>query len=126
MEKGYRHRRPLEWYTSSSSLYSILNGALREMNVSILLKIGFFIRDLYENIEGLCEEQQSNPRIAKTAASDVYRGQGLVPYAFEKMRKGEVKLKSFNNFLSTSVKRDVATMFAESATGDPNLVGVPM
>ena len=38
----------------------------------------------------------------------VYRGQGMLHADFEKMKNSKGALLSFNNFLSTSVDRDVS------------------
>jgi len=97
LEQEYNSHMPIWWYTYPCFLYSMLNQALRTMKVDIIIKIGFFLRDLHQNTAQLHKEQ--------------YVGE-----------KGG--LMSFNSFLSTSHDRIVSFAFAESNQNDPDLIGV--
>ena len=57
LEKEYRDHVPIWWYTYNYFLYSMLNQALRTMTVDLIIKMGFFVRDLHEHITGLHSEQ---------------------------------------------------------------------
>ncbi|CAF1518738.1 unnamed protein product, partial [Rotaria sp. Silwood1] len=46
VEREYRGHTPIWWYTAETFIYPMLNRALREMDVNIILKMGFFIRHL--------------------------------------------------------------------------------
>ncbi|CAF4108678.1 unnamed protein product [Adineta steineri] len=119
-ERDYRQDRAIWWYTCEYFLYAMLNRALRTLEVNIIIKMGFFVHDLHRNIEQLHLEQSSEyvqPFI-------VYRGQGMSKRDFSKMMKTRGGLFSFNNFVSTSVDRDVSCAFADSNRDNPNLVGV--
>ena len=118
----YRDKTPIWWYTGESFLYPLLNRTLRLMDVNIIIKIGFFIKDLYHHIEQLYSAQLSASNSKESFT--VYRGQGVSTTDFEKMRKTKGGLMSFNSFLSTSKNRDVSFAFAESNTSNPNSVGV--
>ncbi|CAF3800177.1 unnamed protein product [Rotaria socialis] len=111
-EREYHQHRPIWWYTTPYFIYSMLNRALRLMDVDIILKMSFFIRHLHKDIEALYCEQQST----KTYVTPfrVFRGQGLSSDDFEKMKKTKGGLMSFNNFLSTSLERQVSFVFADS------------
>ena len=50
LEKEYHRHQPIWWYTYNIFLYSMLNRALRTMEVDIIIKMGFFVRDLHRNI----------------------------------------------------------------------------
>ena len=50
IEKEYRHHQPIWWYTYNCFLYSMLNRALRTMEVDLIIKMGFFVRDLHQHI----------------------------------------------------------------------------
>ncbi|UJR19892.1 hypothetical protein I4U23_023025 [Adineta vaga] len=96
-----------------SFMYSqILKEILIEINYDVETAIKNLIAYvLHKNIEQLHAEQRNDyemPRIT------VYRGQGLSKDGFEKMMKTKGELMSFNNFLSTSIDRDVAFTFADS------------
>lgn len=57
IEKEYSDHQPIWWYASETILYSIVNRALRLIDIDIILKIAFFIRDLHKNIVSLHSEQ---------------------------------------------------------------------
>ena len=75
LQKEYHHHGPIWWYTYNSFLYSMLNRALRPMEVDIIIKMGFFLTDRHKHITRLHavqydERHNSHPFI-------VYRGQSL-------------------------------------------------
>ena len=122
--REYRLHNPIWWYTADLFIYSMLNRALRLMEVDIILKMGFFIRDLHKHIKTLYIEQQPSI-IAATDSFQVFRGQGLSFEDFEKMKKTKSGLMSFNNFLSTSRDPNISlTDFAKPASTKPNSVGI--
>ncbi|CAF1445550.1 unnamed protein product, partial [Adineta steineri] len=104
-ERDYHDRTPIWWYTYQYFLYSMLNQALRLMNVDMIVRMGFFINDLHRNILRLHSEQFLGQQFGRTFT--VYRGQCLSKEDFIEMTKTKGGLLSFNNFLSTSKNRDV-------------------
>ncbi|CAF1026034.1 unnamed protein product [Adineta steineri] len=133
-ETGYdKEKTPIEWYTMEGFLYRMLNEALREVNIEVLMKMAFFIRDLHKQIK----QRHLEPSIAKIP-STIYRGQGMFNRDFEKLKKSQGGFLSFNNFLSTTCKEHVARGFAERSRDklektpilfeisiDPSIVTVP-
>jgi tetratricopeptide (TPR) repeat protein len=119
IKQEYHDETPIWWYTCEGFLYSMLNRALRMMDVDIMIKMGFFIDDLHRQIETLHNEQFGNDQIFT-----VYRGQGLSKANFEEMIKTKGGLMSFNSFLSTSKDRNVSLAFAESNGNNPDLIGI--
>ena len=122
LENEYRQHQPIWWYTYDCFLYSMLNRALRVMDVDIIIKMGFFVRDLHNHIAALHAEQYGGQNHSKSFT--VYRGQGLFPTDFEQLMKTEGGLLSFNNFLSTSKNRNVSLEFSRRTVITSNLVGV--
>ncbi|CAF4882154.1 unnamed protein product, partial [Rotaria sp. Silwood1] len=121
IEEEYRNHSPIWWYTGPYFIYSMLNRGLRQMNVDIILKMGFFIRHLHNNIKELHRKQQDKV----PTKFQVFRGQGLSMEDFEKMKKTERGLMSFNNFLSTSRNREISfNTYAQAAAFHLNSVGV--
>ncbi|CAF3830391.1 unnamed protein product [Rotaria sp. Silwood1] len=121
IEREYRNHSPIWWYTGPYLIYSMLNCGLRQMDVDIILKMGFFIRHLHNHIKELHREQQDN----SSTTFQVFRGQGLSMEDFEKMKKTKGGLMSFNNFLSTSRNRMVSLEhFARPAAQNPTSVGI--
>jgi hypothetical protein len=53
LEGEYRSHQPIWWYTYNCFLYPMLNRALRTMEVDLIIKMGFFVRDLYEHLAQL-------------------------------------------------------------------------
>ncbi|CAF3549388.1 unnamed protein product [Adineta steineri] len=122
LERDYHDHTPIWWYTYQYFLYSMLNQALRQMDVDIIVRMGFFINDLHRDIQRLHSEQFYGQQSGET--STVYRGQCLSKEDFAEMIKTKGGLLSFNNFLSTSTNRDVSLCFAPQAATNPDLVGI--
>ncbi|CAF1487415.1 unnamed protein product, partial [Rotaria sp. Silwood1] len=121
IEEEYRNYSPIWWYTGPYFIYSTLNSGLRQMDVDIILKMGFFIRHLHNHITELHREQQGN----MPTNFQVFRGQGLSMEDFGKMKKTKGGLMSFNNFLSTSRNREISFKnFARPAASNANSVGI--
>ena len=120
-ERDYRSQTSIWWYTRECFTYQMLNRALRNLEADTIINMGFLIRDLHRQIEQLHQKQVSGYR-GKTF--DVYRGQSLSTTDFDKLRKTKGGLMSFNNFLSTSTKRDVSLGFAKGALGKTDMVGI--
>ncbi|CAF1526913.1 unnamed protein product [Rotaria sp. Silwood1] len=121
VEREYRDHTPIWWYTAETFIYPMLNRGLRQMDVDIILKMGFFIRHLHQHIKELHSEQQGN----MPTNFQVFRGQGLSMEDFEKMKKTKGGLMSFNNFLSTSRNREISfNNFARPAALNTNSVGI--
>ncbi|CAF1530829.1 unnamed protein product, partial [Rotaria sp. Silwood1] len=121
MEEEYRGHSPIWWYTGPYFINSMLNCGLRQMDVDIIMKLGFFIRHLHNHITELHREQQGS----MPTKFQVFRGQGLSMEDFEKMKKTKGGLMSFNNFLSTSRNREISfNGFARPATKNTNSVGL--
>jgi hypothetical protein len=49
-ERDYARPSPIWWYTTECFTYSMLNKVLRTQDIEIILKMGFFIRDLHQQI----------------------------------------------------------------------------
>ncbi|CAF1082382.1 unnamed protein product [Adineta steineri] len=122
LQTTYENNIPIWWYTWDAFLYRMLNQALRSMDADIIVRIGFFIKDLHCDIQRLHSEQFDDHQSGTTFT--VYRGQGLSKEDFTEMTKTKGGLLSFNSFLSTSKNRDVSLNFAQQATTNLDLVGI--
>ncbi|CAF4091000.1 unnamed protein product [Adineta steineri] len=120
-EGAYDPRNAIWWYTRECFTYKMLNQALRIMNADIIINMGFFLRDVHQQIQQLHEQQVSSYGRKPFL---VYRGQGLMKSDFEKLQKSKGELMSFNNFLSTSKDEKVSLRFARNASTEPNKVGI--
>ncbi|CAF0746312.1 unnamed protein product [Adineta steineri] len=120
-ERDYHPRKAIWWYTRECFTYKMLNQALRIMDADIIINMGFFLRDVHQQIQQLHEQQISTYR---GKSFIVYRGQGLMKSDFEKLQKAEGGLMSFNSFLSTSKNKKVSFEFAVRALQKPDTVGI--
>ncbi|CAF1483194.1 unnamed protein product, partial [Adineta steineri] len=118
-EREYALHSPIWWYSKETFLYSIINRSLRILDVKIIMKIVFFMHDLHCQIEHLYQEWIDKPNLLT-----VYRGQIVTQSDFEKLKKGQGGLLSFNSFLSTSTNREVALIFADSNESDATTIGI--
>jgi hypothetical protein len=69
-ERDYENHSPAWWYTRECFLYKMLNKALRTQDINISCEMGFFIRDLHEQLKHLHSTALPN------ALRVLYRGQG--------------------------------------------------
>ncbi|CAF3379284.1 unnamed protein product [Rotaria socialis] len=76
-----------------------------------LIKLSFFIRDLDLQLEQLHEEQPANFQKSFT----IFRGQGLSKKDLQSLSNSKNGLLSLNNFLSSSIKGDMAIGFVQDA-----------
>ncbi|CAF3742890.1 unnamed protein product [Rotaria socialis] len=113
----YERHSPVWWYTRDCFIYRMLNKALRIHNIEIITKFGFFIKDLHRQLELFFITLPSE-------TFSVYRGQSISNADFTQLRNGTNGLLSFNNFLSTSLDRDVAVAFALPSLGVSNVTAV--
>ncbi|CAF4517490.1 unnamed protein product, partial [Rotaria socialis] len=118
---NYHQESAVWWYTKQIFLYGMLNRGLRSLDMEAMTKLGFFIRKLHLQLEQLHQEQSTSFKKSFT----VYRGQGLSQQDFQNLMDSKGGLLSFNNFLSTSKKREVATSFVQQALKrNPDIMGV--
>ena len=98
-ESRYRHQKsPIWWYTREIFLYGMLNQALRSLEMETMVKLGFVIRNLHQQLAQLHKEQLNDFKKKFV----VYRGQGFNKEDFQRLDNNKSGLISFNSFLSTS------------------------
>ena len=122
IQKEYRCHEPIWWYTYDCFLYSMLNRALRLMEIDLIIKMGFFLKDLHNHIATLHAAQFDTHHHLDSFV--VYRGQGLSQTDFDELQQTQGGLLAFNNFLSTSLDREVSFAFADSSQYNPDMIGV--
>ncbi|CAF0915691.1 unnamed protein product [Adineta steineri] len=120
-ERDYHLQQALWWYTRECFTFKMLNQALQILDANIIINMGFFLRDVHQQIQQLYEQQVSS---YDGKSFKVYRGQGLMKSDFEKLQKAEGGIMSFNNFLSTSTNEKVSLSFARDASTKLDIVGI--
>ena len=121
-ERKYHETTPIWWHSHASFLYTMLNRGLRLMDINILTKMSFFMRELQEQIEELHRKQLEEVEDENTFT--VYHGQGISRSVFEQMTKNKNGLITFNNFLCASKDRRISFDFVRNALTNSNLVGI--
>ncbi|CAF1532125.1 unnamed protein product [Didymodactylos carnosus] len=106
-ERDYHSQKSIWWYTRDSCLYRILNKALRLQDIDLLFSMRFLIKDISQQLK-----DEHRKFVKKKGVIRVYRGQAVSTEEMNKLRCGEGQLISFNNFLSTSLNKVEALMFA--------------
>ena len=117
-EQDYHIHTPIWWYTRECFTYQLLNRALRIQDVEVIIKMGFFLRDVHRHLQELHSKLDRNQLIT------VYRGKTMSNDEFNEIRTKENGLLAFNTFLSTSVNEQVSLQFAKKSLTKPNTVAV--
>ncbi|CAF3967619.1 unnamed protein product [Adineta steineri] len=119
LEREYHRYEPIWWCTNEYFLYSMLNRALRTMQIETIIRISFFIRDLHKYIDQVHSEEIHN-----LSSLIVYHGQGISQKDFDQLKKMQDGLLSFHNFLFTSKNRDLPLNFARQTVINSDLIGI--
>ena len=120
-ERRYHQKSPIWWYTCEIFLYGMVNRALRCLEMETMVKLGFFIRKLHQQLEQLYREQVNSFKEKFV----VYRGQGFNEKDFHYLNSNKGGLLSFNSFLSTSKLKQVSmNSIKRKLAKHPEKVGV--
>ena len=117
-EDDYHVHTPIWWYTRECFTYQMLNRALRVQDIEIIIKMGFFLRDVHWHLEKL------HSKINRHNLITVYRGKTMSNADFEEIKEKQDGLLAFNTFLSTSLNEQVSLEFARKSLHRPDSVAV--
>lgn len=113
--RNYTPSMAIQWYTRECFTYNMLNKALRTQDIEIILRMGFLVRDLHQQIAKLHVNAEKHCR-----PFTVYRGQAMTNHEFNRLISCRGGLLSFNNFLSTTTDSRIALKFAHHSSRTPN------
>ena len=117
-EENYDQSSSVSWYIRESFIYFMLNKALRTHDIDVIMKMGYFIRNLHDQIEKLHSQlEHLHPFV-------VYRGQGVSHDEFENLKSSKGSFLLFNNFLLTNIMEDVSLTNACRARENPDSIGI--
>ncbi|CAF4196718.1 unnamed protein product, partial [Rotaria sordida] len=106
-EKEYKPDRAVWWYTRNTFLYSLLNCALRQHNIEVMFLFGFFVQDLYKQLQ---EEHEKFKLVHLTEPiMTLYRGQIMSRKEINELNSDFNIIN--NSLLSTSSDRQLALFF---------------
>lgn len=115
-ERSYFEHTPIWWYTRRCFLYVIVNRALQTQDFEVVVKMGSFIQDLYQQLNKL---QRDNENLFV-----LYRCQNASFENLEQMKTLRGNLLSFNNFLIVNLDYETSLEEVRRARNDPNSVGI--
>ncbi|CAF0847284.1 unnamed protein product [Adineta ricciae] len=118
----YHDHTPIWWYTKESFLYPMLNRALRIMDITVVINIGFYIVDLHRQIQQLHRKQFNQHD--SCGQLRLYRGQGLSKADFQQLTNTQGGLIAFNSFLSCSERRDISLNYAYQCLSNSDMIGI--
>lgn len=124
LQRDYRSKRPIHWYTSEPVLYKNLNEALRMQDIEAIIRFGPYLHDLHHDLRRLHSESFSD---VHSNTLTVYRGQAMRKADFDRIGANRGGLLSFNCFLSTSTDELIGELFADTnleRSSDQNMVAV--
>ncbi len=119
-ERDYNLHSPVWWYTRDGFIHKMLNRALFQQDIDTMYAMRVFIKDLNCQLIQLNDNNRLHDNILT-----LYRGQKMARNYFEYIKTNPGGLLSFNGFLSTTIDRNVALLFAGTVpTADTNLISV--
>lgn len=121
-EHNYRQSHPIWWYTYPSFLCSMFNRSLRTMKLDLIIRMGFFIHDLHNNIAQLHAKQCA--RHDNLESFIVYRGQSLPPTDFSTLMKMQGGVLAFNSFLLTNKNYQTPLNSIQDSIRTSNHIGI--
>ncbi len=117
-EREYKRPSPIWWYTRDCFVSTMLKKALRIQDTEILIKMGFFIRDLHEQIEEVYSDME------KPVSLTVYHGQRMFNQQLEILVQSQGEFLSFRNFLVASADRQASFNHVKQLSSRPDFISV--
>ncbi|CAF1305163.1 unnamed protein product [Didymodactylos carnosus] len=118
-ETNYSAKNAIRWYTRDCFVYRLLNKAFRTQNIEIIFKFRFFLTDLYNQLNELYHEYTSMLSSIDYTILTLYRGQHLSIDEFKKVENNIGGKLSMNTFLSTTIDKYVALVYAGNGSKRP-------
>ncbi|CAF1374728.1 unnamed protein product [Didymodactylos carnosus] len=118
-EEWYAPSQAIFWYTRDCFLYRLLNKVFRTQDFDMIFKYRCFIKDLHKQISELHSLASDEHTILT-----VYRGQTIDADELERLKENQSGLISMNTFLSTTMDKDVALIYAGNGSDRPLLESV--
>jgi hypothetical protein len=114
-EETYRSDSSIRWYTKDSLLYRLLNAALRQENIDMIIDFRYFIIDLYEQ---LTKSHLDYVRNFREQNLTVYRGQKISLMELRRLKHSIGNYISIRSLFSASLSSEVALIFVELDESD--------
>lgn len=109
-ENDYQTSQAIWWYTRDTFLYRLLNKALRQHNIELIVYFGFFVQDLYRQISLEHEKQFIRASLSSYPIIKAYRGQIMLRSEVEDIHEAAGSLV-VNSYFSTTLDRNLAMIY---------------
>ncbi|CAF4033486.1 unnamed protein product [Rotaria sp. Silwood1] len=109
-KESYTPDLAIHWYTRDSFIFRTVNKTLRTGDIELIFKLRFYIRDLYNQLKA---EHSASIRSSRTITA--YRGTRTSKDEIEFLKKSVNGFIIMNSFVSTTVDRTIALMFADAS-----------
>lgn len=119
-ERTYRSHTPMWWYTRPCFLSPMLSRAIQTQDIEIIIRMGFFIKDLHQQLEKL----HSDPSTTLPLPIVAYRSQNLSSEEFKKMKDIKGNLLTFSNFILADPDHQASLALARRDQSKVNCVCV--
>ena len=117
---NYQSDQAISLYTRSCCLHHLVNRTLRMGNTKNMLRLAYFIADLYAQLRSLHAEYCD---VYEKGVS-IYRGRAMSKQEYENLKASIGCTVVTKSFLSTSIRRDVAEMYTGAGMLDSDSVPV--
>jgi hypothetical protein len=97
----------IKWYTHDSFICRILNRALRQKDMDTLCAFRCVIINIHDQLQGLCARKTN-----KKVVIHLYHEQSMSSEEVKRIQAHVGNFLCINSFLSTSIDRDTALIFA--------------
>ncbi|UJR17816.1 hypothetical protein I4U23_004715 [Adineta vaga] len=111
-ERTYTSNTAIHWYTRDTFFFHLLNRALRQQNIEVIFLFGFFIKDMYIQLENEHENFQTS--YSDVGMVKVYRGQIISSHEVSTLTEDADFITT--SFFSTTLDRTLATFLIESSS----------
>ncbi|CAF2755601.1 unnamed protein product [Rotaria sp. Silwood2] len=123
-KKEYLSDQAIKWYTRDAFVYRLLNRAFRTENIDIIYIFRFFVKNLYQQLQRLHKEFVELVRQCEITNIILYRGQAMKLDELEKIKCNSTGFAYLNTFLSTTMDKEVAKVYATVEQNQSDLVSV--
>ena len=116
--ENYQPEQAIPWYTGTCFLHKLLNRTCRLGNIIDMFKLAFFMIDLNTQLRIVHDEYfECYPE-----KIHVYRGRPMSTTEYEKLKNSIGDLVVTKSFLSTTAKRNIASIYSGAGTKKPDFV----
>jgi tetratricopeptide (TPR) repeat protein len=119
-ERSYHQHSPIWWFTRESFVCVMLSRALQTQDIEIIIRMGFFIKDLHQQIEKLQFETLKTTKLPIVT----YRSQNISNEDFERLKNIQGSLLAFNNFIMADSNYDASLELARRAKNNDTGIGI--